>query len=126
MRRTNPSTIHFHLHYDAFEFTNGVYHVTCLTNRVPCTNSVFTRFLNSEFHVTPADGAQLDAWLEILRKIENAAPAPPPAPLLPNYASYYPGMKARYSIIAAATFTNPAAAARLSQVLHHFQRRLQP
>ncbi|HMF76473.1 MAG TPA: hypothetical protein VK604_12490, partial [Bryobacteraceae bacterium] len=134
------ASISLHFHYDASEFTNAVYHVSCLTGRVPCTNSVFTRFWNDEFHVTRDDGAQLDAWLEIFRKLESAAPAPASAPLLPNYASYYPSMKLRHSIIAAAVesrssedfrrraakLTNPSDAARLSQVLQHFQRRLHP
>jgi hypothetical protein len=134
------AVIPLQFHYDASEFTNAVYHVACLTNRVPCTNSVFTRFWNVEFHVTPADGAELDAWLSILRKIENAAPAPPPAPFLPNYGSFYPSMSARYRIVTTAIesrspgefrrratkFIDPQDATRLSAVLDHFHRRLHP
>jgi hypothetical protein len=127
-------------HYDASEFTNAVYHVNCLTNRISCTNSVFARFWNDQYHVTREDGAQLDAWLEVMRKLENAAPPPPSAPLLPNYGSFYPSMRARYQVITNAVesrssadfrrrvskFLSDADSARLSQVLDHFQRRLHP
>jgi hypothetical protein len=134
------AVIPLRFHYDASEFTNVVYHVNCLTSRVPCTNSVFTRFWNDQYHFTRADGAELDAWLGILRKIESAAPAPPPAPFLPNYGSFYPSLRARYQIVTAAVesrtpadfrkraarFLNQEEALRLSQVLDHFQRRLHP
>jgi len=134
------AAIPLHFHYDASEFTNTVYHVTCLTTRVPCTNLTFTHFWNAELHLTPADQAELDVWLETFRKLENAAPAPPSAPLLPNYLSFYPSLKARHAIVVAAVesdssedfrrraarLIDPADAARLSQVLQHFQRRLHP
>ena len=134
------ATLPLTFHYDASEFTNAVYQVSCLTNRVPCTNALFTRFWDTEAQLTPADTTQLDAWLEIFRKIENAAPSPPAAPLLPNYTSYYPSLKARHTIVAAAVesrspedfrrraakLINAADADRLSQVLGHFQHRLHP
>ncbi|MEO8126029.1 MAG: hypothetical protein ABI822_03000, partial [Bryobacteraceae bacterium] len=134
------AAIPLHFHYDASEFTNAVYHVTCLTTRVPCTNSVFNEFWDHELHLSAADQRQLDAWLEIFRKVENAAPAPPGAPLLPNYLSFYPSLKARHRIVAAAVeahsaddfrrraakFLDPTDASRLSRVLQHFELRLHP
>lgn len=134
------AAVSLRFHFDASEFANAAYHVSCLTSRLSCTNPVFTKFWNEKYNVTREDGAELDAWRHIFEKIEGAAPLPPPAPFLPNYPGYFPSLRARNRVLAAAfesrspdefrrralRLVAPEDAARLAAILEHFLRRLHP
>jgi hypothetical protein len=127
-------------HTDASEFANVVYNVACLTQQISCTSEKYERFWKDELHWTVADQRELGKWKEIVRDAERRALPAAPAPLLPNYLSYYPGLRQRQAIIAAALDAGsprafgaragrlvPAADARaLAAVLSHFQQRLHP
>ena len=126
-------------HFGASEFANATYHVVCLTGYAACTNEVFTKFWNEEYHVTPADGARLDEWKAVMGRLENAQPPFAPAPFLPNYSSYYPSLALRTRILSTAMASKSGAdfarradfvkvedARRLGAVLDHFERRLHP
>ena len=127
-------------HADASEFANVVYNVACLTQQISCSREKYERFWKHELHWTAADHRQLDTWKGIVQDAERRAPPATPAPLLPNYLSYYPSLRQRQQIIAAAldagstrTFRAragrlmPAAdAGALAGVLRHFQQRLHP
>ena len=127
-------------HYDASEFVNAVYHVSCLTGRLPCSNPVYTKFWTDVMHRTPRDGAQFNRWSAIFDRAENAAPNAPRAELLPNYASFYPSIRVRQNLVSTAmqagsperfrkraeAIVGAADAAALAEVLAHTVRRLHP
>jgi hypothetical protein len=127
-------------HADAGEFANVVYNVACLTHQISCTTEKYERFWKDELHWTPVDERELARWKAIVANVERRAPAATSAPLLPNYLSYYPSLRSRQFMIAAALDAGspgnfraragrvvPAADARaLASALSHFQQRLHP
>jgi hypothetical protein len=130
----------FQFHVDAAEFPNVVYHVSCLSDRSPCTKREIEKFWHEDLHWTDLDQRQLDAWNSVLDGVGGRQPKPLDSPFLPNYSSYYASLTAVRRIIAAgldsrsrAEFRKRAAAlasaneiAQLSNALEHFQRRLRP
>jgi hypothetical protein len=62
-----------HFHFDASEFANAVYHVGCLTGRLACTKTVYTKFWNEKYNVTREDGARFDEFRKIFEQLEDAA-----------------------------------------------------
>jgi hypothetical protein len=127
-------------HTDAGEFANVVYNVACLTHQISCTTEKYERFWKEELDWSPADQRELVRWQTIVADGERRAPAATSAPLLPNYLSYYPGLRFRQSIIATALDTDSAGEFRrragrvvsaadaraLASALSHFQQRLHP
>jgi hypothetical protein len=134
------ATAPLRFHYDANEFTNVVYHVACVAGRLPCTKPVFERFWHDRLQWSPADQAQLDAWLRIVDKLQGAAPKPAPAPFIPNFAGWFPSrIPLNRIIITAAEAGSSGAfrkqavrlmtredAGRMTAALEHFQRRFDP
>jgi hypothetical protein len=126
-------------HVDAREHVNVVYNVACLAQQMPCTKAKYDA-LWKELRWSPEDQAELDRWQAIVRAAETRAPAEPEAPLLANYLSFFPAIRERQAILAAAFDAKSAAAfearaartvpaddARvLAGVLRHFQTRLHP
>ena len=86
----------------ASEFANAVYHVSCLTGRIQCTNAVFTDFWNNRYAVTRDDGEKFDTWRNVFQSIEGKGPSAATAPLLPNYAGHYPALRLRSLVLQAA------------------------
>jgi hypothetical protein len=127
-------------HFVGSEFSNAVYHVGCLTGRLPCTNSLFVKFWNEDHRASKTDGANLDEFKAIMQRVEDAAPSAVAAPFLANYAGFYPALRVRTSIMAAALESNSGKsfASRTSKVLSledrqrigaifdHFKQRLHP
>jgi len=127
-------------HFVASEFSNAVYHVGCLTSRLPCTNSVFDKFWNEEYHVNQTDAAHLNEFKEIMGRVENAAPAPLPAPFPANYLAFYPSLRLRSKVMAAALESNSGKGfisrsstvlskddrQRIGNIFDYFTRRLHP
>lgn len=128
------------VHTDAGEYANAVYNVLCLAQQIPCTRAKYDRLWKDELRWSAEDQTQLDRWRSIVGAAEARAPAPPDAPLLANYLSFYPALRQRQSIVAAAldakshsAFQGRAArvvsagdAAALARALRHFQARLRP
>jgi hypothetical protein len=128
------------VHADATEFANAVYNVACLAQQVSCTEAKYDNLWKNELQWMPEDQIQLDRWRSIVRATETRAPAPPDSTLLANYQSFYPALRERQSIIAAALeaqsarafearvsrMVDPADAVALAAVLRHFQMRLHP
>lgn len=124
--------------YEASEFTNAVYHVSCLTGRLQCSNPVYTKFWNEVMHATPQDGERFDKWSAIFDRAEKAAAKAPPAEFLPNYSSFYPSLRIRERLVTAAieagsperfrrgaeAIVGAVDAAALADVLAHTMRRL--
>jgi hypothetical protein len=130
----------FRFHVDAAEFPNVVYHVSCLSDKIPCTKPEIEKFWHDDLKWTDLDQRQLDAWNAVLDGVGSGQPKPLDSPFLPNYASYYPGLAAVRRIIAAgldsrspaefrkreATLASAKEIVQLSNALQHFQRRLRP
>ena len=72
------------LHVDLNERVNAVYHLACLARNISCSTDVFERFWKERLGWTDADEAALDSWRRTMTEVTSAAPARPPAPLLPN------------------------------------------
>jgi hypothetical protein len=127
-------------HADASEYANAVYNVVCLAQQVTCTREKYDRLWKDELRWSQEDQAQLDRWRSIVRAAETRAQAPPAAPLLANYQSFYPALRQRLSILSAALDAKSASAfqtrasrvvavdeaAALARALRHFQTRLRP
>lgn len=127
-------------HVDASEYAHVVYNVACLAQQVPCTKEKYDRLWKDELRWSTDDEAQLQRWESLVRAAETRSPVEPDAPLLANYLSFFPAIRQRQAILAAALEANsPAAfearAARivppddaraLAGVLRHFQMRLHP
>jgi hypothetical protein len=122
------------------EFSNAVYNLACLSNRIPCTKASFEKFWHEKQTWTPEDQAQLDTWNKVFDAIVARVPKSPNSPFLPNYDAYFPSNSASGHIVAAgldahspADFRRRAAAlapageiAQLASALDHFERRLRP
>ncbi len=127
-------------HADASEYANAVYNVVCLAQQVPCTKAKYDRLWKDQLRWSAEDQAQLDRWQAIVRAAETRVPAPPDAPLLANYLSFYPALRQRQSIVSAALDAKSSSAFQarasrlvvadealaLARVLRHFQTRLRP
>src|SRR5258708_20411673 len=55
-------TAPFRFHVDAAEFPNVVYHVSCLSDRSPCTKPEIEKFWHDHLRWTDFDRRQPDAW----------------------------------------------------------------
>ena len=97
----------FQFHVDNAEFPNVVYHVCCLSDRVPCTKPQVDKFWHGELQWTPIDQRQLDAWNAALDGVAGRQVKPPESSFLPNYATFYPGSAAVRRIIAAGLDSRP-------------------
>src|SRR5262244_2421010 len=91
-----------HFHFDAAEFTNAVYHTACITGHLVCSQDVYLRFWNEKYHPTPEDRARFDEFSKIFDELESSAPPVRTTPFLPNDMSYFPALKVREQVIAAA------------------------
>jgi hypothetical protein len=130
----------FQFHIDVAEFPNAVYHLGCLSGRSPCTKREIEKFWHGDLHWKNADQRQLDAWTAALDSLAGRQPKPPESPFLPNYANFYPGLRAVNRIIAAgldsrspaefrkhaATLASANEIAQISAALAYFQQRLRP
>jgi hypothetical protein len=130
----------FRVHVDWSEFSNVVYHLSCLSERTPCTRTQIDKFWKEDLDWTSADKRQLDGWNEALTSIAGRQPKPAQVPFLPNFAGYYPELVAVQRIIAAGSesrsvadfreramrLASPEEVRQLSAALEHFQRRLRP
>lgn len=128
------------VHADAGEHANAVYNILCLAQQVPCTQAKYDRLWKDELRWSAEDQAQLDRWRSILRAAEERSPAPPASPLLANYLSFYPALRLRQSVAAAALESSSAStlerrllplvgagdARTLAGVVRHFKARLHP
>jgi hypothetical protein len=126
------------LHVDLKERVNAVYHLACLARTIGCTTDAFERFWKERLGWTDADQAALDLWRRTMTEVTNAAPARPPAPLLPNTARFHPSQVARTAVIVAAIETasiddlrrrsrgvlDTGAAASVKQAIDHVERRI--
>ena len=128
-----------HFHFDASEFTNAVYTTACLAARISCTAPVYERFWNSKMNPAPEDSKRFDGFREIFEKVERDAELPqPPVPFLPDYLAYYPSLRLRVKLMAAAlrskspgdfrrrvaVYTNPEQADRLARIVTEVEDRL--
>jgi len=77
-----------------------VYHLGCLSDRIPCTKPEIEKFWQGDLQWSNADQRQLDAWNAVLGSVAGRRPKPPEIPFLPNLASYYPERAAVRRIIA--------------------------
>ncbi len=128
------------VHVNASEHVNVVYNVACLADEVPCTKDKYDRLWKNELGWRPDDQTQLDRWMAIVRAAEARASSAPDAPLLANYLSFFPSLRQRQGLLAAALDTDlparfrgaasqivtPDDARALADVLWHFQTRLHP
>ena len=126
------------LHVDLEERVNAVYHLACLAGTIGCTTDAFERFWKERLGWTDADQAALDLWRGTMLAVTNAAPARPPAPLLPNTARFHPPQVARTAVIVAAIETasidglrrrsggilDREAATGVKRAVDHFERRV--
>jgi hypothetical protein len=130
----------FGFQVDNAEFTNVVFHVSCLGGQLPCTKPSFEKFWHEDLHWTAADQQQVDSWVAALAAVADRMPGPPESPFVPNYPVPHTKGTAVLQIIAAAfdsrsadefrkrarELAMPAEIDRLSRALEHFQRRLRP
>src|SRR5258708_4633838 len=133
-------TAPFRFHVDAAEFPNVVYHLSCLSDKSPCTKPEIEKFWHDDLRWTSLEQRQLDASIAALDAVAASQPKPLESPFLPNYPGYYPDLAATRRIIAAgldshspAEFRKRAATlapaneiVQLSNALEHFQQRLRP
>src|SRR5688572_13461569 len=84
-------------HVDSGEYVNAVYNVMCLAQQASCTREKYDRLWKDELKWSAEDQTQLDRWMSIVRAAESREPAPPGAPLLANYPSFYPAQIGRAS-----------------------------
>jgi len=126
--------------FDGAEHVNATYTVSCLAGHIACSRDLYDRLWHTELHWSDEDQRELDRWTQVIERAEHASPAIEPAPLLPNFQSYYPSVRARMAIVAAVSGAGSsgrvAAAAQglvpaedgaaLQRVLQHFERRLRP
>lgn len=127
-------------HADSSEYFNAAYTVICLAQQATCTREKYDRLWKDELTWSAEDQAQLDRWQSIVRAAQSREPAPPNAPLLANYPAFFPPLRKRTAILAAAldaksvnAFETRVArlvpredAVALARALGHFQRRLAP
>src|SRR5262249_47158035 len=129
-----------HFHFDASEFANAVYHVGCLTDRLACAKTAYTKFWNEKYSATREDGARFDQFRKTFEDLEDEAGKAQPAPFLPNYLSHFPPLRVRVRLVAAAlnsrspkefrkraaAYAKPEQVERLAQVLEYVEKRLHP
>jgi hypothetical protein len=127
-------------HADSGEYSNAVYNVICLAQQASCTREKYDRLWKDELKWSAEDQAQLDRWISIVRTAQSREAAPPNAPLLGNYPSFFPALRKRTAILAAALDAKSANAFEtrasrlvprddaiaLARALRHFQTRLAP
>ena len=99
------------VHADASEYANAVYNVVCLAQQVPCTQAKY----QSPLEERAAGGRRRTrhSWIagrSIVRAAEMRVPAPPDAPLLANYLSFYPALRQRQSIVSLPRWTRQSSA----------------
>jgi hypothetical protein len=128
------------LHVELEERVNAVYHLACLATTFGCTTDAFERFWKERLGWTDRDQAALDLWRRTMTDVTNAAPARPPAPLLPNTPRFHPTQAARTAVIVAAIETasiddlrrrsggvlDAEAAANVKSAVDHVERRIRP
>lgn len=133
-----PSAARVELHVDLKEPVNAVYHLACLARTIGCTTDAFERFWKDRLGWTDADQSALDLWRRTMTAVTDAAPARPPAPLLPNTARFHPTQVARTAVIVAAIETasiddlrrrsrgvlDAEAAADVKRAVDHVDRRI--
>lgn len=126
------------LHVDLDQRVNAVYHLACLAGTFGCTTAAFERFWKERLGWTGADQAAVDRWRRTMTAVTNAAPARPPAPLLPNTARFHPTQVARTAVVVAAIETasidelrrrsggvlDAEAAADVKSAVDHVERRI--
>ena len=127
-------------HADTGEYANAVYNVICLAQQATCTREKYDRLWKDELKWSAEDQAQLDRWQSIVRAAQSREAAPPNAPLLGNYPSFFPALRKRTAILTAALDAKSVNAfeTRVSRLvpredalalvraLRHFQTRLAP
>lgn len=127
-------------HADSGEYFNAAYNVICLAQQASCTREKYDRLWKDELKWSPEDQAQLDRWQSIVRAAQSREPAPPNAPLLANYPAFFPPLRKRTAILAAALDAKSVNAfetrvsrlvpredaVALARALRHFQTRLAP
>jgi hypothetical protein len=125
---------------DAAEFSNAAYTVPCLAGHIPCSRDLYERLWQDQLRWSAQDDEQLGRWKAVVARATAAAPPASPAPLLANFLSFYPSVRARMAIVSAVagagSTRHVARAARrvvssddariLQEVLEHFERRLRP
>ena len=130
----------FQLEHDSGLFTNAFYHVACLAGQIDCSRERFERFWREEFQWDNQDEEALAAVESVMKRLDDAAPDPEAAPVPPNFTGYYPGYRARYSVLdsilasgsvpaivnAIAESIGTADAQRLRAAFGHFEARLRP
>jgi hypothetical protein len=126
------------LRVDLKERVNAVYHLGCLARTIGCTTDAFERFWKDRLGWTDADQAALELWRRTMTEVTNAAPARPPASLLPNTTRFHPTQVARTAVIVAAIETasiddlrrrsngvfDTQAAANVKRAVDHVERRI--
>src|SRR5262249_21173052 len=99
----------FQFQVDVSEFPNAVYHLSCLSNRIPCTKPEFEKFWHGDVQWTSVDQRQLDAWNAALDAVAGRQPKPPESPFLPNFSGYFPELAAVQRTVAAGLDSHSAA-----------------
>ena len=125
---------------DSGLFANTFYHVTCLAGQIDCSQARFERFWHDELNWNKQDEEALDAVKSAMEGLDNAAPDPEAAPVPPNFTGYYPGYRARYSVLhtilesrsvpaianGISDSIGAANAQRIEAAFGHFEARLRP
>lgn len=128
------------LAFDAAEHSNAVYHVACLAGDITCSRDLYEGLWHGTLQWSDRDQRQLDRWKQVVSRARAAAPPADSAPLLANFPSYYPSLRAQTAIVAAVAGAGSpgrvASATRavvsvddgvaLQDVVQHFARRLRP
>ena len=125
---------------DSGLFANTFYHVICLAGEINCSHDKIQRFWQDELGWDEEDEEALGSLKSILKRIGDSAPDPEPVAVPPNFSGYYPGYRARYSLLSliVESGSSPAIAEavadsltgenarRLSAAFGHFEARLRP
>lgn len=106
------AAIPLHFHFDATEFSNAAYHTACVSGRLICSQQLYLRFWNEKYHSTPEDMARFDEFGKILDELGTASDPGRPTPFLPNDFSYWPAVKVRQEVVAAARCQAPGTTAK--------------
>lgn len=129
-----------HLEPDSGLFANTVYHVICLAQQISCSREKFEAFWHEELNWGEEDDEALGAVNSSLDHLDNASPDAEAVPVPANFPSFYPGYRARYSLLGsildsgsvsaiaeAVEDSLPAGhARRLARAFAHFEARLRP
>lgn len=130
----------FQLDSDSDLFVNSFYHVVCLAGQIDCNQEGFEDFWHDELQWGDEDEESLGVVKSVMKRLDDAAPAPEAVPVPPNFSGYYPGYRARYSALdviltsgsvpaignALAESMALADAQRLAAAFGHFEVRLRP